>query len=95
MSFKYTILGIIIYLSIAGIMLFIGWHLANSCYWIILNHPLEPLPTCCLDDSCYCLVDDFRPSVAFSVWIMYGLYCGFICLGTWCFYDNDLRRGRK
>ena len=91
MKFKYTILGIIIYVNIIVIMLFIGWHVANASYWIILNYPLEPLPTCCLDESCYCLVDDFRSSVAFSCWLMYAVYCGFICLFTYIIYSNEWR----
>ena len=95
MRFKYTILGIFIYLNIIVIMLFIGWHVANSSYWMILNYPLEPLCTCCLDDSYYCIVDDFRESTAFTCWIMYGLYCGFIGLATYYIYSNDWRGGRN
>ena len=91
MRSKYKILSSIIYLSIAGIMLFIGWHVANSSYWIILNYPLKPLPACCLDGSCYCLVDDFRSSVAFSCWIMYVIYCGLICVTTYMIYSNEWR----
>ena len=45
-------------LIISIIAIIIGWFIANESYWIILN----------------CLVDDFRSTVASSVWIMYVLF---------------------
>ena len=88
-------------LIISIIAIIIGWFIANESYWIILNYPLEPLPDCCSDGSCYCLVDDFRSSVASIVWIMYVLFIGLICFFCIMIYNNliegikKLSRGEK
>jgi len=90
MKNKYSSIFSRIFLLIISIVaIIIGWIIANESYWIILNYPLELLPTCCLDGSCYCLVDDFRSSVAFTVWIMYGLFVGFICLSCFMIYIHN------